>query len=70
MRKCRTRTTDDLMKRMIDEIYDIDVPESVRRNRVEVIKFRAQLELIDAIKQVTTVLAMILGVLLGASIIK
>lgn len=70
MRKCRTRTTDDLMKRMIDETYDIDVPESVRRNRVEVIKFRAQLELIDAIKQVTTVLAMILGVLLGASIIK
>lgn len=70
MRKCRTRTTDDLMNRMIDEIYDIDVPESVRRDRVEVIKFRAQLELIDAIKQVTTVLAMILGVLLGASIIK
>ena len=70
MRKCRTRTTDDLMNRMIVEIYDINVPESVRRDRVEVIKFRAQLELIDAIKQVTTVLAMILGVLLGASIIK
>lgn len=65
MRTSRPTYADDVILRIIDEAFDEETPETVRRQKVDIIKIRAQLYMIEAIRGATIALAIIIGLLIA-----
>lgn len=61
----RPTYADDVILRIMDEAFDENTPEPVRRQKMDVLKIRAQLYMVETLRGMCIMLAIIIGGLIA-----